>query len=215
MSGSPAGKSGTVVTPQSQTQPRQEPTKYVIRFRIQPENFGTSTHTRKGFFVTYLIELSSYFTQKSEENAPGIRIAISAPTANTRSTEGDAKMQRKLRNGSRVFIVAALVAALALSACGTPETAPSSGAVAGTAVVTWEAPTTRMDGTPLTNIAGYKVYYRTAAGNQPPVDVGNTTTYTVTGLQAGETYIFRVTTVDLLGNESSFSNEVSKTIPPT
>ena len=143
-------------------------------------------------------------------------IANSAPAVNaTRSTQGDTKMQRKLQNGSKVFAVAALIAALAVAACGAPETPISSGTVVGTAVVTWEAPTTRMDGTPLTDIAGYKVYYRTTAGNAPPVEVGNTTSYTVTGLQAGETYIFSVTTVDSLGNESGNWNEVSATIPLT
>ena len=39
-------------------------------------------------------------------------------------------------------------------------------------------------------------------------DVGNVTTYTVTGLQSGLHYYFVVTAYDLNGYESGFSNEV-------
>jgi hypothetical protein len=38
------------------------------------------------------------------------------------------------------------------------------------------------------------------------------TTYTVTGLETGTTYFFVVTAYNSSGTESSFSNEVSKTI---
>jgi hypothetical protein len=39
-----------------------------------------------------------------------------------------------------------------------------------------------------------------------------TTVFTVTGLPLGSTYYFRITAVDSSGNESSPSNEVSKSI---
>jgi len=85
-------------------------------------------------------------------------------------------------------------------------------AFAGTAALSWAAPTTNTDGTPLTNLAGYKVYYGTSSGNYgAPVNIGSQTSYSVTGLNAG-TYYFAVTAYDGSGNESSFSNEVTKTI---
>lgn len=51
----------------------------------------------------------------------------------------------------------------------------------------WEAPATNTDGTPLT-VAGYKLYYGQSSGTYSSVlDIGNQTTYTVTGLTAGST----------------------------
>ncbi|MGO9614668.1 MAG: fibronectin type III domain-containing protein [Dissulfurispiraceae bacterium] len=61
-------------------------------------------------------------------------------------------------------------------------------------------------------IAGYKVYYGTSSGQYGKVmDVGNVVTYTVQSLSPG-TYYFAVTAYDKSGNESSYTNEVSKTI---
>src|SRR4030042_1896878 len=40
--------------------------------------------------------------------------------------------------------------------------------------LSWDAPTTNADGTPLTDLAGYKVYYGTASGTYgTPINVGN------------------------------------------
>ena len=61
------------------------------------------------------------------------------------------------------------------------------------------------------NITGYKIYIGSSSrvyGN--PVSIGNQTTYTVSGLSSG-THFFAVTAFDADGNESDFSNEVSKT----
>jgi hypothetical protein len=73
------------------------------------------------------------------------------------------------------------------------------------------------DPNPETNLAGYKLYYGLAPGNYGvAIDLGNQTTYTVTGLAAG-TYYFVVTAYNTSGLESDASNEVSATIgvPPT
>lgn len=64
------------------------------------------------------------------------------------------------------------------------------------------------------DLAGYKVYYGDRSGNYPTViNVGNVTTYTVSNLQGGVTYYFVVTAYDNSGNESSYSLEVSATLP--
>src|SRR3990170_6672109 len=87
---------------------------------------------------------------------------------------------------------------------------------AGEAVLTWDPPTTNTDGTPLTDLAGYKIHYGTTSGNYTTViDVGNVTTYTVTNLTNNVTYYFATTAYDSSGNESGYSNEVSKTITGT
>ena len=83
------------------------------------------------------------------------------------------------------------------------------------ATLTWNAPTTNSDGTPLTDLAGYKVYYGTASGNYAQtVDVGNVTTSVVSNLTDGATYYFAVTSYDASGGESGYSNEVSKATQP-
>ena len=83
---------------------------------------------------------------------------------------------------------------------------------AGEATLTWDAPTTNADGTPLTDLGGYKVYYGVAPRIYgTPTDVGKVLTYKVINLSEGTKY-FAVTAYDTSGNESCYSNEVSKTI---
>lgn len=82
--------------------------------------------------------------------------------------------------------------------------APSSSSV----TLTWN-PNTESD------LAGYKVYRATSSGTYgAPIATiqGNTTSYIATGLQFGTTYFFVVTAYDIAGNESAYSNEVSKSI---
>ena len=79
--------------------------------------------------------------------------------------------------------------------------------------LSWDTPTNNTDGTELTDLAGYKVYYGTSSGVYDNViDVADVTTYTLTDISPA-TYYFAVTAYDELGNESDYSNEVSKTIP--
>ncbi len=83
----------------------------------------------------------------------------------------------------------------------------------GSATLSWDAPTTNTDGTPLTNLAGYKIYYGTSSGNYTRIiDVGNVTTSVINNLAPG-TYYFTTTAYDASGIESDYSNEVSKTLP--
>ena len=86
---------------------------------------------------------------------------------------------------------------------------PPATARTGTATLSWTAPPA--------SITGYRVYHGTssrsysqALGSGAFVDAS---TYVVTGLQSGRTYYFAVTAIDGTGEESGFSNEVSKTIP--
>ncbi|MBZ0156183.1 MAG: fibronectin type III domain-containing protein, partial [Alphaproteobacteria bacterium] len=83
-------------------------------------------------------------------------------------------------------------------------------AFSASAALSWDAPTTNTDGSPLTDLAGYKLYYGTSSGSySQTINVGTTSSYTVTGLLGG-TYYFAVTAYDSEGNESAYSNEVSK-----
>ena len=59
------------------------------------------------------------------------------------------------------------------------------------------------------DLAGYKIYYGTSSNNyNSVVDVGNHTTYTLSGLQAGKTYYISATAYNLKGLESGYSNEI-------
>jgi len=84
----------------------------------------------------------------------------------------------------------------------------------GSATLTWTPPTTNTDGTPLTNLAGYRVRWGTAAGNYPnTVTLNNPglATYVVGNLAPG-TYYFVVTALNSSGVESAFSNMASKAV---
>ena len=81
------------------------------------------------------------------------------------------------------------------------------------AVLSWTAPTLNVDGSALTNLSGYKVYWGNASRNytlSASVTGAATTTYT-TSLAPG-TWYFAITALDSTGTESSKSNEVSKTV---
>ena len=76
--------------------------------------------------------------------------------------------------------------------------------LAGQVNLEWNAPDVTTD------VAGYKIHYGTASGTySQSIDVGNTTSYTVSNLTNGQTYYFTTTTYDAAGNESVYSNEVS------
>lgn len=63
---------------------------------------------------------------------------------------------------------------------------------------------------PTPGVTGYRVYYGSASGNYTTnFSVGNATNNTFTNLVSGATYFFAITAYDPLGNESSFSNEIS------
>jgi IPT/TIG domain len=86
----------------------------------------------------------------------------------------------------------------------------------------WTGPTTNADGTPLTDLAGYRVYLGTAvlppcpgtpfgavaSANAAPT-TGETAQYQVPGLSAGVTYSALITAVDSAGNESGCAGPVS------
>src|SRR5262244_485723 len=99
-----------------------------------------------------------------------------------------------------------LLACLSLAFAATPAQAQQ-------VQLAWDAPV-QANGTPVPNLAGYKLYYGPQSGQYPTmISVGLTTTYTVTYVSAGQTYYFAVTAYDSSGTESAFSNEVSVTLP--
>lgn len=86
---------------------------------------------------------------------------------------------------------------------------------AGTASLSWTAPTQYEDGTPLptSEIQSYKIYYGTASKvYSSSISVTPTTlSYVVSNLSNG-TYYFAITTVATNGAESAYSNEATKLV---
>ncbi len=118
-------------------------------------------------------------------------------------------------NNTKVHIVlVTLLLLMALIGCGGGVTVDTKKATyTGTALLSWSTPTTNSDGSPLpaTNIKGYRVYIRTPSGAH------NCGIYFVSApstsvsiknfnLPVGQ-YYFTVTTLDISGMESGFSNE--------
>ena len=65
-------------------------------------------------------------------------------------------------------------------------------------------------------VVGYKLHYGKVPGTYiNSVDSGKTTSFTVNDLAEGETYYFASTAYDSAGNQSGYSNEVSRSIPST
>lgn len=98
-----------------------------------------------------------------------------------------------------------ILTAMLLSLTVTPARA------ANPTTISWTAPTTNSDGTPLTDLAGYKVYCGVKTGvYTTPKNVGNVLSYALSnmGLAQGTNYC-AVTAYDTSGNESVKSNEVS------
>ena len=71
---------------------------------------------------------------------------------------------------------------------------------------------------PVTDVAGYKVYYGTSTGTYTgteanigpsPIDVGNTTSAALVGLDDTVSHYFTVAAYNFKGEESAYANEVN------
>jgi hypothetical protein len=93
----------------------------------------------------------------------------------------------------------------------------------GSVTVSWTAPTLNEDGSPLTDLAGFNIYYGTSSGaytNSVNVDNPAATSLVIEDLSAGD-YFFAATAYNEGGIESKYSGEAVKTVedggpsPPT
>lgn len=83
-----------------------------------------------------------------------------------------------------------------------------SNSLAGQANLAWDPPDISTD------VTGYMIHYGSASGAYSQgVDVGNTTSFTISNLPDGQTY-FAVTAYDARGYQSGYSNEVSIVTSP-
>ena len=81
-------------------------------------------------------------------------------------------------------------------------------ASAATVSLSWNPPTTNTDGSQLTDLAGYKVYYGTISGYYTQqIDVNNANSHTLSNLSDGTTYYYAITAYNTSLRESDYSNE--------
>ena len=83
----------------------------------------------------------------------------------------------------------------------------------------WENPSTNVDGTQLTDLAGVKIYYGTTSSNYtqtidvPGGQAGATGTVLVTNLALSTRFYFAATAYNTAGYESDYSTELVWTSP--
>jgi len=110
----------------------------------------------------------------------------------------------------------ATTASLAAFTITVVPTKTATSATTGDATVSWVAPTKNSDGSALTNLSGYKIYYGsngTSLSSAQMVEVTDPSalSYVVHGLKTG-TWYFAVSSYSTDGTESALSSVGSKTI---
>ena len=88
------------------------------------------------------------------------------------------------------------------------------GTATGSATLTWAPPTQNTDGSPLTNLAGYRIYWGMSQGAYPnsvTVNSPGLASYVVDQLTPA-TWYFAVTAINAAGTESGYSNVASKAV---
>jgi hypothetical protein len=84
----------------------------------------------------------------------------------------------------------------------------------GSALISWMPPTQNTDGSSLTDLAGYKIYYGTSSSNYTKIEtISNPglSSFLVENLGATD-WFFSMTAYNSSGIESSYSSEVSTII---
>jgi hypothetical protein len=125
-------------------------------------------------------------------------------------TGSDREQRHLLRRPAVFFLVTLVIVISALFGCGGAVT--TTNVQKGRVTLQWSAPTTNEDGTQLTDLAGYKVYYGTTVSLFTSIDIGNVNSYQVIGLTKGQSYYFALSAYNKSGTESNYSNIVSKII---
>jgi hypothetical protein len=121
--------------------------------------------------------------------------------------------------GDGVSVSPASASATAAPTAAPPPSAPAPPAppaspATGSANLSWTAPTENTNGTPLTDLAGYHIYYGTSPGTWTSTITilsATETSYVVSGLASG-TYYFAIVAFNSEGIDSADSNVGSKTI---
>lgn len=105
---------------------------------------------------------------------------------------------------ARRFAIAGLIAGLGAASIATGATLN----------IAWDPPVKNVGGAPLTNLAGYRIYFGMSSRSYTTIrDVGLVTTASVTNVPGGPACFFAVTAYNTTGGESAFSEELVWTGP--
>lgn len=167
------------------------------------------------------VEAGTYFSFRPTVSAPsGARLTFSITNkpswASFNTGNGTLSGTPSTSNVTRYSNIAIKVTDSKTSAT-TPAfaiTVTRSSAGSGNALLSWIRPSKNTDGTPLTNLAGYRIHYgtsRSSLGKQLTVGGSGTTSASIEGLAAG-TWYFAVVAYTTAGIESAMSATASKII---
>jgi hypothetical protein len=163
-------------------------------------------------------EPSLAFTLSSRSVDPGQRVTVqwTAENAEACTATGDWSGDRPVAGNAELGPIDA-DRTFGLECAGPGGTVMTlKDVVVRAARLSWTPPTEAVDGSPLSGLAGYKVYYGFGSRDYAvAIDVPDPSAehYLVDGLGEGQTYFFAVTAVDVDGRESAYSNEGVKAIP--
>jgi hypothetical protein len=108
------------------------------------------------------------------------------------------------------YTLTAGTGSISMQAAALSQSAPN-----GAATLTWQPPTLNTDGSALTDLAAFKVYWSTSQGTYSPTQSTRipsaSRSHTVSGLARG-TWYFVVTALNTQGIESPYSGAWAKTI---
>jgi hypothetical protein len=142
------------------------------------------------------------------QNLPGWA-AFNASTGNLSGTPGTSAA------GTYSNIVISVSAGGAAAVSLAPFAITVTQSSTGSATLSWTQPLQNTNGSTLTDLAGYRIYYGTSAGNlNQVIQLTGTglTTYVISNLSSA-TWYFGMTAYDSGGMESALSNLGSKSIP--
>lgn len=89
--------------------------------------------------------------------------------------------------------------------------AMASISIASLLKLSWQAPTENVDGSPLTDLSSYRVYYGLTSRNYTATtDIDDPSTSSISIPIAPGSYYVALTAIDADGNESGYSNEIFK-----
>jgi hypothetical protein len=162
-------------------------------------------------------EPSITFSTSQDGLLNGERAALSWTTTNADSCTADGSWSgdRAINGSTQVGpIDAGSTFSLTCSGQGGSALAMLKIDYIGMVQLNWVAPSENVDGSPLTDLTGYRIYYGQSSREYDTTILATEATATSQSFQArsGE-YFVSMTAVDVDGNESGYSNEVLKQVP--
>ncbi len=153
-------------------------------------------------------------TQPTVKAGETVRLTWSSGNADACEASGGWSGSRPA-NGTMVVgpLTESTTFTLTCSGAGDNAMAMLSIGIAGVITLKWQPPAENVDGTPLTDLSGYRIYYGEQSreySNRETVSNPRAISHDVSVVSGS--YYFAMTALDGEGNESGYSNEVVKSL---